>query len=166
MNYTELLPKSTIAAAVLAVAHGNDPWVDYYNFQAKIVPPEIVAQDLFMLELAQQHPFIMGVLKMDPNTVYNWHADSRRGCTINMLLTYDDVSHCLFADDPTGVQCQTDELHYTPDTYYLFNTKRQHMVVNGGETRYLASLEFAEGDKLDYSQLRKELAEYQLLAHG
>jgi hypothetical protein len=166
MNYAELKPKSQIAADILAVAQGQDPWMDYYNFQAKVVPPEIVAKDLFMLELAQQHPFVMGVLKMDPNTVYNWHADSRRGCTINMLLTYEDISHCLFSDDPTGVQCNTKELHYRPSTYYLFNTQHQHMVVNGGDTRYLASLEFAEGQDLTFDILLEEFQKYQLLAQG
>ena len=166
MNYAELLPKCQITADLLAVAHGKDSWMDYYNFKAKIVPPEIVARDTFMLELAQIHPFVMGVLKMEPDTVYNWHMDSRRGCTINLLLTYEDISHCLFSTEPDQVQCKTQELYYRPKTYYLFNTQRHHMVINGGEDRYLASLEFAEGADLTFDQLKKELAEYQLLAHG
>lgn len=166
MNYAELKPKCQITDDILSVANGQDPWMDYYNFKAKIVPPEIVARDTFMLELAQIHPFVMGVLKMDPNTVYNWHADSRRGCTINMLLTFDDISHCLFSTEPAQVQCRTEELHYQPDTYYLFNTRSEHMVMNGGGTRYLMSLEFAEGVDLTFDQLKKELAEYQLLTHG
>ena len=166
MNYAELLPKCQITADLLAVAHGQDPWMDYYNFKAKLVPPEIAAQDRFLLELARVHPFVMGVLKMEPNTVYNWHCDSRRGCTINLLLTFDDISHCLFSDDPLQPQCATQELHYEPCTYYLFNTQRQHMVVNGYDARYLATLEFAEGADLTYDTLRKELADYQLLANG
>jgi len=166
MRYKELKPKSTISRELMAICQSPDSWMDYYNFKAKLVPPEIVARDLFMLELAQVHPFVMGVLKMEPNTVYNWHADSRRGCTINMLLSFDDISHCLFSDDHAQVQCHTTELHYAPDTYYLFNTGVQHMVMNGEGTRYLASLEFAEGMDLKYDQLRKELADYQLLANG
>jgi hypothetical protein len=40
------------------------------------------------------------------------------------------------------------------------------MVMNGDGTRYLVSLEFAEGLDLKYDQLRQELADYQLLANG
>lgn len=166
MSYTELKPKSPISEQLMAIATNDQPWEDYYNFKAKIVPPEVVAQDRFMLELAQVHPFVMGVLRMDPSTVYNWHADSRRGCTINMLLTFDHISHCVFSRDHERTQCHTLELHYLPDTYYLFDTSAQHMVMNGDGTRYLISLEFAEGINLKYDQLRQELADYQLLANG
>lgn len=166
MNFIRLKPKSQIATELLTVAQGKDPWMDYYNFKAKLVPPEIVARDMFLLELAKIHPLVMGVLKMEPNTVYNWHTDSTRGCTINMLLSFDDISHCLFTERPEDVQSQTQELHYEPYTYYLFNTQSSHMVINGYSVRYLASLEFADGLDLGFNKLKAELGKHQLLAQG
>lgn len=122
-------------------------WIQYYNFVVSPVPNEMLGQDDFLVNLGYRRKFRAGVLRMDPNTCYNWHTDTDRRVGINMLLSDDGGSRCLFLDGVPGVVFKTKELKYEADTYYVFNTQVPHMVLNTTEPRYMFSLEFLDEDR-------------------
>ena len=149
------IPKpSTIADSLLTYALSSDQWFKYYNFDAIVAPPELLLSDPFLCYLHCVEPFHAGVLRIPPNTCYNWHVDTDRGCAVNMLLSAFDTSHCLFAPEPAEVVFPVVELKYRPNTYYVFDTQTPHTVVNGDGYRYLFSVEFfARKGQLSYAQL-------------
>jgi hypothetical protein len=153
MNYYQTPSKSVIAKELMEFALNSKDWQDYYNFKAVQVPDEIVLKDPFLLRLQRTHRFMAGIVKLDPNVCYDWHTDTRRGVGVNMLLNFEGISHCLFARDE-GVQFKFDELVYSPNRYYLFNTQVRHTVINFGEPRYLFTIEFlADKDQLSFDAL-------------
>jgi hypothetical protein len=149
--------KSVIAKDLLAFTINNQNWQDYYNFKAVQVPDEIISKDPFLVRLHRIHPFMAGIVKLDPNVCYDWHVDTRRGVGVNMLLNYEGVSHCLFAKGE-GVQFGFEELCYAPNRYFLFNTQTSHTVINFGEPRYLFTIEFLEDkDQLSFDALLAQI---------
>jgi hypothetical protein len=157
MNYYKVPTKSVIAKDLLTFALNNQSWQDYYNFKAVQVPTEIQAKDPFLVSLFQKHSFVAGIIQLDPNICYEWHIDTRRGVGVNMLLNFEGTSHCLFATGE-GVQFPFEELTYSPDRYYLFNTQTRHTVINFGEPRYLFTIEFnADKDHLSFEDLYAQM---------
>ena len=155
MSYLELPDKSLIAADMIHVAGTLPPeaWVEYYNFMASPVPPHFLLLDPTLSKLSEKREFRGGILKMEPNSCYNWHTDTKRKVSINMLLGGFD-SHCLFATDKVSINMGTKELKYRPRTYYVFDTQTPHMVINFDEPRYLFSIEFVGKDEdLTFSEL-------------
>lgn len=141
----------------------EEAWQPYYNFMALQVPGEILDQEPFLVELSKKRKFIAGLLKMDPNTCYNWHVDTDRQVSLNMLVLDDGNSKCIFANEYKLVT-PIKELKYKEFTYYVFNTKVPHIVFNFTEPRYLFSLEFLDEDRgLTYDEL---CADIQGLNHG
>ena len=173
MNYYEIGTKSTIAKELYDYAFNSQPWFPHYNFNVKPIPAEIIAQDNFFKWLHARYEFMVGIIRLDPYTCYDWHTDTRRGVGINMLLTPFDRSVCAFAPNKEGVVFNIEELKYKPATYYIFNTQIPHTVYNFETTRYLMSVEFAKDKselsfddllkdiKTQYAKI-KELAEYEL----
>lgn len=157
LPYHPLPNKSTIAQEVLDFAKTTGAWVPYYNFYAVQVPFELAYKDPVLHALGAQHSLAVGVIRLDPNTTYDWHVDTRRGVSVNMLLS-DVKSHCLFAYEEKEATHRFIELQYKPNTYYLFNNQVPHMVTNFGQSRYLLSVEFEKDkDALTYAQLLKEI---------
>ena len=157
MNYYEIPTKSVIAKELLEYALTTQNWQDYYNFKAIQIHPDISLKDQFLVNLYRLHPFTAGIIKLNPNVCYNWHVDTDRGVGVNMLLNFEEVSHCLFAKGE-GVQFGFEELVYTPNRYYLFNTQTPHTVINFTEPRYLFTLEFAENkDHLSFDALYAQM---------
>ena len=153
MNYFQVPIKSVIAKELLEFSLSNQDWQDYYNFKAVQVPGQIIAKDPFLMSLFNKHPFAAGIVHLSPHVCYDWHIDTRRGVGVNMLLNFEGTSHCLFAKDE-GVQFPFEELVYSPDRYYLFNTQKRHTVINFSEPRYLFTIEFAEDkDHLSFDAL-------------
>lgn len=149
--------ESTIASSLLSFASQTDNWTSYYNFDAVQVPFDLAYADPTLQKIGAKHAMAIGVLRLRPFTTYDWHTDTRRGVSINMLLT-DVPSHCLFSIDKTDATNKFIELVYAPNTYYLFNNQVPHMVVNFGEPRYLMSIEFEEDkNELSYEMLLKEM---------
>lgn len=143
--YYEIEKKSTIYKDLQDYAFSSTEWIDYFNFKAKLVPPEILFQDEFFKWLVKRYDFIAGILKLDPYTCYDWHTDTRRGVGINMLLTPPmQRSLCIFAPNRDEEVFKIEELRYKPSTYYIFNTQVEHTVYNFETTRYLLSIEFAK----------------------
>jgi hypothetical protein len=157
MNYLEIPIKSVIAKELLAFATSNQNWQEYYNFKAVQAPGELLAKDSFLVSLYERHPFIGGIVQLDPHVCYDWHIDTRRGVGVNMLLNPEIKSHCLFTN-VEGVQFPFEELPYKPDTYYLFNTQSKHMVINFDQPRYLFTIEFsADKDQLSFDTLVQQI---------
>jgi hypothetical protein len=153
-NFKELRTKSQIANQLLDIANDGTDWHSYYDFGGKIVPEEVLKQDMIMSYMFKKYKFVAGVLMIPPNTCYNWHTDSKRKVSINMLLKDDGRSRCLFADSIEGVTFPFVELQYKPDTYYIFNTQNFHMVINDSIPRYMFSMEFFDTDQgLTYADL-------------
>jgi hypothetical protein len=153
MNYYQLPTKSVIAKELLEYALTTQNWQDYYNFKAAQAPDEILAKDPFLVDLFRKHPFVGGIVRLDPYVCYDWHIDTRRGVGVNMLLNFEGISHCLFAKGE-GTQFEVEELVYTPNRYFLFNTQTSHTVINFAEPRYLFTIEFgADKDHLSFEDL-------------
>lgn len=149
---------SSIARNLYVYAMNSPKWTQYYNFMAVQIPREILQLDSFLVGLAGKRTFHAGVLRMEPNTCYNWHVDTDRKVGLNMLLSDDGNSRCLFLDGEPGVVFKTQELKYEPDTYYAFNTQVPHMVLNTTKPRYLFSVEFLEKDRgLTFDELCEDI---------
>jgi len=156
--YYEIGHKSNIASKLLDVAHNSTEWIDYFNFKAKLVPPEVLFNDFFFKWLVNRYDFIAGILRLDPYTCYDWHTDTRRGVGINMLLTPHQRSFCVFAPNRDEEVFKIEELPYKLNTYYIFNTQVEHTVYNFETTRYLLSIEFAkEKHELTFKDLLKDI---------
>jgi hypothetical protein len=157
MNYYKIPTTSVIAKELLEFALSTSKWQDYYNFKATQVPDELLAKDPFLVDLFNKHSFVAGVIQLSPYVCYDWHRDTRRGVGVNMLLTPQVKSNCLFAKGE-GVQFEFEELVYEPYTYYLFNTQTRHTVINFAEPRYLFTSEFIEDvDHLSFEDLVKQI---------
>jgi len=136
----------------------DDQWVPYYNFVVTPVPGYILKLDSFIMNLARIRKFHAGILRMNPNTCYNWHSDTDRKVGLNMLIEDDGDSRTLFIAGEPGVVFDTEELRYKPDMYYAFNTQVPHMVLNTSKPRYLFSLEFLEEDRgLTFNELCRDI---------
>ena len=156
--YIPLPVKSSISEDLHDYAINALDWTQYYNFKAVPVPREILRRDSFLVKLAGKRVFHAGILRMEPNTCYNWHVDTDRKVGLNMLLSDDGDSRCLFMDGEPGVVFKTQELLYQPDTYYVFNTQVPHMVLNTARPRYLFSVEFLEADRrLTFDELCEDI---------
>lgn len=147
--------KSQITFHLMDLIHktGKHDWMPYYNFMAILVPWHILDQDPLFVALAKKRKFQAGILRMDPNTCYNWHVDTDRNVSLNMLILDDGNSKCIFSPKYELVT-PISELKYKESTYYILNTQVPHIVFNFSEPRYLFSLEFLEEDKgLTYDEL-------------
>lgn len=156
MPYYPLDTKSVIADELLDFAMSTGAWQPYYNFSAVQVPFELAFKDPVLAGIALQYPLAIGVVRLDPYTTYDWHVDTKRGVSINMLLN-DVKSQCLFSLGETEATHGFLELKYQPKTYYAFNNQVPHMVINFAQTRYLMSVEFqADKNELTFEQFRGE----------
>ena len=121
------------------------PLLSYFGFKGAPLGPHIFLQDRMLKELNDAYPIhYAGVVKLDPYTVYDWHTDSVRTVSLNMLLTAHTSSHSIFTSNKAGVVIETTHLNYRPHTLYLFNTQKEHMVVNTHEDRWLFTVEFQD----------------------
>ena len=132
-------------AQLKGVIANDEPWAEAYAFQAKLVPPDLMARDRFFRWLAVEFPYRAAVLKIPPHTCYKWHVDRERLVTINMLLNDYGRSHSYFGAEDNGTTCRFVELKYKPATRYVFNCSIPHEVINFDLDRYVLGLQFEEG---------------------
>lgn len=134
-------------------------WVEHFGFLAHEINIDIIEREITLQKINERFEIqSIGALKMNPNTVYNWHMDEQRGVSINMLLTTDHISHCIFTEKRKQKEdiSKIVELHYSKDTFYVFNTQQLHTVINLEKPRYLFSLEFKDKkNKLLYNEVKK-----------
>lgn len=141
-----------------AMGSEDDAWVPYYNFDTLPVPAELLLLDPTLKALSKKRRFHAGILRLPPNTCYNWHTDTDRNVALNMLLCDDGHSKCVFAPGTAGLVMPITELKYKPDTYYVFNTRVMHTVFNFSTKRYLFSVEFLDEDRgLTFEDLCKDI---------
>ena len=136
---------SPVAQDVLAFAlQDSSEWVSHYSFKAKKIPEELLRKDPLLMELYAFHPYIAGVLKLDPFTCYQWHTDTSRSVGVNLLLNPEAKSHCLFSSNRIeySIVCNFQELKYEANSYYVLNSEVSHTVLNFDSPRYVMSLEF------------------------
>ncbi len=159
MNYYELSNKSNITQDLSDFSFSQTgKWFNYFNFQVKQIPQDLLNKDPFFVWLTERYKYIAGVLKLEPYVCYDWHKDTRRGVGLNMLITPNINSYCLFAANRDTIVFKVDELQYKPNTYYLFNTQVDHTVYNFESTRFLLSIEFElDKDNLTFDQLLKDI---------
>ena len=135
-------------------------WVPYYNFKALLLSKTFIDQDPFLKDLGKKRKFMAGLLEVSPSMVYNWHTDTDRQCSLNMLVYDGGRSMCLFAPEGEQLVMPVVELSYKPNTYYAFNTRIPHTVINLSGPRYMFSLEFIEEDYgLTYDELLSDIKE-------
>ena len=91
------------------------------------------------------------VLSMPAFSTYNWHTDDHRIATVNLLINNHENSQCFFGESIDENRSSLIELRYKPNTFYLLNTKKKHMVINNGQRRYIMSLQF--NSRLSYSNI-------------
>mgnify|MGYP002654565146 CR=1 FL=1 len=157
MNYFKVPITSHLAAEVLAYAQNTNDWASYFNFSAIQLPHEVMRKDPFLHWLNTKYAMVVGVIRLEPNVCYDWHIDTNRGVGVNMLLTPEVRSNCLFAKGE-GVQFGFEELVYEPNTFYLFNTQVKHMVLNYERPRYLLTVEFElDKNNLSFEDLLQEV---------
>jgi hypothetical protein len=124
------------------------------------VDKSILDQDPLLKDLSSKREFMGGLLEIPPNSVYNWHVDTDRHCGLNMLVYDGGRSMCLFAPEGEQLVMPVVELTYLPNTYYAFNTKIPHTVINLSRPRYMFSLEFMGKDYgLTYDELLSDIKE-------
>lgn len=157
--FTVLDKKSEILEDIQSIIQDENDWQPYYNFMAKQIPDEVVQKDSFLKALYAKEPFMAGITKMNPATVYDWHTDSRRGVTINMLV---DAGFCMTlytTSEPNYVR-PIRPVEYKPEHYHLFNTQIPHSVLNFDRPRYLFTIEFQKDrESFGVKELMDVLAE-------
>ena len=157
MPFYEIPAQSTIADKLFDFATTTSNWRPYYNFCATQVPFDIVYSDPTLHDIGEKYPLAVGIIRLDPHTTYDWHIDTRRGVSINMLLN-NAKSNCLFSVSEAEATHSFIELKYRLGSYYVFNNQVPHMVINFNESRYLMSVEFeADKNELTFDQLIREI---------
>jgi hypothetical protein len=152
MPFYPIDTKSVIADELLDFAMSTGAWQPYYNFSAVQVPFDLAFKDPVLESIGAKYFLAVGIVRLDPYTTYDWHVDTKRGVSINMLLN-DVKSQCLFSLGETEATHGFLELKYQPKTYYVFNNQVPHMVINFAQTRYLMSVEFqADKNELTFDQ--------------
>jgi len=161
MDYYRKLKDKSIAISSRWGEAINQRWVDYYGFEATPIPPEIWKQEKLLCAVNEEFKFEnVGLIRIPPHFNYDWHVDTNRGCSINMLLSHER-SHAFFAnegrdhqDHSYGCNGHFVELDYEPDTFYVFNSQRLHCVYNFEKPRYLFTCEFLQRKgELSYGML-------------
>jgi hypothetical protein len=142
-------------------------WLQVNDFDVGYGIPDLVWRQESVLKSIDQSFSIEGVyvLKLSPDRVYNWHVDTDRGVSINLLLNEKHESFCLFGSEVDGCPTQLDilKLEYQPETFYLFNTQSLHSVTNFKYDRFLLSVVFQDDrTKLSYSDIKKFVREQEI----
>lgn len=131
-----------------------DQWANVDGFDMLEIGKSVWSKETVLKTINKVYPIkTCMIIRMLPNTSYNWHQDFYRGVTINMLTTHSN-SHCLFGDTLDRFNDKITELNYEVGYFYLFNTQHRHCVINFDKPRYLFSTVFEqEKDDLSYQDV-------------
>ena len=88
------------------------------------------------------------IFRLNPMTWYNWHTDTVRQCAINMLINGED-SKTFFGNKVSTDLVELTELNYESQRYYLFNTQKNHAILNLNNFRYVLSIGFNPPNTFD-----------------
>jgi hypothetical protein len=162
--YKKIKNKSSIINDIFGIINNENKWGLYFAFEIKIIPKEIIDKDFFLEKLYKEHNFNACVLKINSNYFYTWHHDNQyigggkgRLCAINMLLSTEHQSHCLFTNQKKeDTLKEVIEIKYEKNTYYAFNSEKLHCILNLEKPRYLFSIQFKD-NTFSYNNLLKYL---------
>jgi len=168
--YYKIPFKSKMSGVFLSLVDDNNiSWNDYFGFKIKVIPDDLIQQDKFLSWLYKKEKFSAAINYVKANHFYDWHVDTNRGVSINMLLN-DVKCHTIFSIDKMGIrlgklpfndQQEFYELRYKKDSFYLFNTQVDHMVLNFNKPRYLFSVEFTKDKtKLNYNDMLNMIKDF------
>ena len=118
----------------------KEGWDERHDFTMRVLPRFFFKNSL-LFQLILKFNGTPAILKMERMTWYNWHVDTVRQCSINMLISGED-SQCFFGEKVNSNVMALTELIYKPNTYYLLNTQTQHAVLNRNNMRYMLSIGF------------------------
>ena len=160
--YHELKTKSVSTTNMFHTKFNSLNWLPYFSWTTSPLPRSVIESEPVLQTLDKEFKIAqLGFLKIKDNRCYKWHVDGNRGVAINMLITPNVHSHCLFGDknllqNHQGFQTDVIELKYSPDTFYVFNTQWPHSVITFDEPRYLFSVEFArDKNSLTYNEVKE-----------
>lgn len=155
--YSKISEKSSIVETYCQniIKNNSSVWYPYIGWDVNLVPRDIILDEPVLKKINEKYVINRGaILKSDAYQNYEWHTDEYRGVCINMLLSFDHVSHCFFGVKKNENNVYFHELNYEPKTFYLFNNQFPHSVINFDKPRYLFSLEFAlDVDNLLYPEI-------------
>ena len=157
MYYNSISIKSNkLFDYLIDLPYNTYDWTEHFGFDSVQLGLEWLEDEYALKSIHNIHPIKqMGVLKIPPFINYNWHVDELRQSCINMLISYDHISYCLFGKELNDYVTAITELKYKPYTYYLFNNQQLHTVINFDKPRYMFSLYFEE--ELEYKKLKQKL---------
>jgi hypothetical protein len=82
-------------------------------------------------------------LKTNPMTLYDWHVDKNRTCSLNWVIKTNSKAMTLYRESVTGLYWNIDEVEYDLYKPTLLNTKVEHCVINNfPEDRIILSMSF------------------------
>ena len=137
---------------LLSLTNKPQNWIKHFGFDCIFIDFDWVYKDKGLNAIHELYPIKqLGFLKVSPNSFYDWHKDSYRLSTVNMLIKHQH-SHCLFGTIRDEHYINITELNYKPYTFYIFNNQQYHSVLNLDQSRYLFSLYFNK--ELDYNLLK------------
>jgi hypothetical protein len=132
----------------------------YYGWDGYSIPMDVMVKEPILKKLHEKYRIkLAGFITIEPFTTYDWHTDTNRGVSINMIMTPNVNSVSMFGKmGKYKEQHKFTELKYQPQTFYAFNNNYLHQVINFDKPRVMFSLEF-ELDKniLSYQRLVGEL---------
>jgi hypothetical protein len=126
------------------------PWDEHFGFDAVPVDSCWIETEPALCKVNQLQPIKqLGLLRIPPQSMYDWHVDQYRLSCLNLLISQNHHSHTLFGIQRNYINKNICELQYEPKTYYLFNNQIEHCVINLDSPRYLLSLYFEEETAYD-----------------
>jgi hypothetical protein len=156
--YAEFNEKSSIVIDYChKLVETDSPWYPYIGWEVKVVPREIFLEEPLLNMINQKFPINRAaILRTEPYQNYHWHVDQYRGVCVNMLVTPDVRSYCLFGKQKNENNVYFTELNYEKNSFYLFNNQFPHSVINFDQHRYLFSIEFVDHkSNLSYATIYK-----------
>lgn len=138
----------------------NLEWINIFEFDAIPLEREIWIRESILNLVNEKFPiFGCAILRVNSNSIYDWHVDEERGVCINMLLSFDHVSKCFFRENGEIIT-----LDYKKHKFYLFNNQKLHMVENFEKPRYIFSTKFVDNKhKLNYKTVYDWMIENKLI---
>ena len=121
-------------------------WAEHFGFQAVPLPADFIQIEPALQELDKIWQIKrLGLLRVEPMSVYDWHVDEYRLSCVNMLYSTNDSSHALFGEQRDALNKDVIELRYQSDTFYLFNNQMPHTVNLGDLDTFFPLLRRGEG---------------------
>jgi len=125
------------------------------DFRSVRINKDIFLKDSVLKKINDKFDIqLASILILEKNIGINFHVDSFRKVTINMLLS-SGISHSVFKereklDNPYQFKLQ--ELIFEEKFFYLYNVSEEHCVLNFDKPRFMFSLKFRDGD-LTYNEV-------------